>query len=526
MQLQRRNGQHSNWRLYSSCLMLSGMLFASSPAGAFSDLFSDPASASKPKKVEPDPFDEATDLPSNITPNFSNTVAKSPPAPESPPLPESYEEGENMQLPGTPPPTPLPTQAEPSDIAPESVEEVAPPKKLSKKSQSGSPKKAVESAVNAMAKDPKMSVEEKTVTEAEEDTATSVGYDSIGIITPEQGALGEKLWLGTDRRVAEHLLVLLPINTHSRTLGALRFRLLASGTASPKGYGYFETLLGLRLRQLSAMGEYNAVSDLIARVPKSYVNEPIEQEAIHTLFRVGQYKQACTKIQSARRHFNTPLWKPYLIVCQLLEGKLDQAELGMRVLQEEKVTLPPVFQEALRFGRKNRKKPLPTQMVNALWQGVAVLTSGNPPVPKKLDISPAVLEAVTTYHASNPESFDRATIEAAWAKKRKLGIPERIEALASLYTLIESSGVPISNIAWYELLLASYKPPSSVVLRLLDDASAYQRTGETLALLALSFGDTSIAKADERVISLGVKALHRLGLDKEAVSFGKEALAR
>ena len=181
--------------------------------------------------------------------------------------------------------------------------------------------------------------------------------DAIGILTPDQGGLDEDLWRGTPYAEVERWLPRLPDRVTSPALRRLALLLLTSsapppartrvaslagsaandGTAAATGSG--ETagqLLLLRVERLMAMGEVARAGDLLSAVPSAAVTDALRQIRSEVALISDRPREACQDIrQGIALNPSGLFWSKGMILCQILDGRIDQAQLGIDLLREQ-----------------------------------------------------------------------------------------------------------------------------------------------------------------------------------------------
>jgi hypothetical protein len=159
-----------------------------------------------------------------------------------------------------------------------------------------------------------------------------------GDLAPPERALPADFWHGTPRALAEILLGRLP-ETTSAALQSLERRLLLSPAAAPEGPDMAEmNLPALRAAALLRLGEIDAARAVLAAMPKKERDAGLRL-AVAADAIAGHLGRACATAERAIRGDQDAFWQKALIACQALQGKTEEARLGVRLLAEEK--LPP-----------------------------------------------------------------------------------------------------------------------------------------------------------------------------------------
>ena len=167
-----------------------------------------------------------------------------------------------------------------------------------------------------------------------------IAPDSIGTLDPGAGGFGIEMWQGSDRRIVTRLLGLLPDTISSRGMRALARRLLTSIASPP--ISQFEiadeveqSLLGLRIERLMALGEVAELNDLLAVVPSRRDDEPRARTRVEGLLLAHDTTEACRLVRNGIASYHQlPYWQKAMVLCQMIAGDVDQMMLGLDLLRE------------------------------------------------------------------------------------------------------------------------------------------------------------------------------------------------
>ncbi len=167
-----------------------------------------------------------------------------------------------------------------------------------------------------------------------------IAPDSIGTLDPGAGGFGVEMWQGSDRQIVTRLLGLLPDTMSSRGMRALARRLLTSIAAPP--ISQFEvadeveqSLLGLRIERLMALGEVAELNDLLAVVPSRNDDEHRARTRVDGLLLAHDTAEACRLVRNGIASYHqVPYWQKAMVLCQMIAGDVDQMMLGLDLLRE------------------------------------------------------------------------------------------------------------------------------------------------------------------------------------------------
>lgn len=350
-----------------------------------------------------------------------------------------------------------------------------------------------------------------------EDSLTPLSSESIGLISDKkEGSLGNMMWEGTSERLAAYFLSYLPYHPSSPTLQHLRFRLLSTAAVAPArsgldrnnqdSYHYTE----LRIKQLSRMKEYDAIHHLVSKLPGHEVTEPIHQVLVASLLYTKHYEKACRHTHTSIKYFTNASWQQLMALCHILHKDWAKAELSISLLR----TLPNASPandtlESWIIDRKHLSPDEVTHIVSIISPDVSIIF----PLHTKLSL-PNNLPLRIRLLATN-----------WWKQLDRLPQDQKLEALGTFYTLLKAHNHEVPLVSWQYAMMSSSTPPRTIVLHLLENASAHkQQIGKVVALLLFAVGETAIETLDANTFHHITQAMHRVGLHDEAYALTKEFL--
>lgn len=248
--------------------------------------------------------------------------------------------------------------------------------------------------------------------------------EGMGILGPNEGGFGLRLWTGTDRRVVEALLPRLPTNNPSATLYDLARRLLLSDAVMPGASAVAKglppaDLLASRLERLAAIGEIEGLSALLAILPEDAQPSLQRQLGIELLLTRGRDSEACQSVRDgAPEDGDDRFWLKALTYCQIVSGERSAAELGLTILRESARSEDQLF---LRLAQASLGlQPLNPADVSRLEPErlqpleFALLTSLGLPLPPRVVLEAAPRARLQLIHDEAANLEDR-TQAAEWA---------------------------------------------------------------------------------------------------------------
>ncbi len=321
------------------------------------------------------------------------------------------------------------------------------------------------------------------------DTLYAVDPDSAGTLSAKDGGFGAGMWNGTRRSLVDSLLPRLPVNTASPAMRDLMRRLLLSNAASPRGESRAGGLIALRARLLAAMGDLDAVEDLLAVVPQRRGNEGLARVEVDARFLANDYARACALAVEQIALHDSRFWQKAFNFCQALDGEHDKAALGVALLRELGEDDPVFFalMDAFTGSRlpilESLPEPTPLHLAMARAAKVAlppdVIASNRPAVLGAIAVSPYVaidlrLDAAERAHAA--QALDVERLREIYAS-----IPFSAEELANPLSAAATRTGPFGRALLFRSAVAQTVPTAQaeVLLRALElarDGGLYAST--------------------------------------------------
>ncbi len=335
-----------------------------------------------------------------------------------------------------------------------------------------------------------------------------------GTLGPNDGALPQTMWRGTERSFLAAALPLLAPSS-SPALQNLARLLLLSDAGSPAGQDPSDrpSLATLRLDRMLALGFAGPALDIAERLPSDSSGDLMDRDRVELHFAAHDADGACKEVSDTIGRYQTlAWWDRALIACQALAGEGDKAALGLSVLREQKTPADAAFDTLIDALAGHAHKvdkvgePSPLRLT--------LLAAAKQPLPPDL-LAAAGPAALAAYAASDKvpvltrlPAAERAALLGALAP----------DALGALYQTIEPK--PDEQRA----ALKDDKPPDArvrAVLYSVARSSAPAATRETA--IARLFADGKKRDAFPLVARLVAPALSELDPGTADAEFAADA---
>ena len=215
--------------------------------------------------------------------------------------------------------------------------------------------------------------------------------DAQGVLGPADRPLPADLWQGTSLDEVEALMPKIRPAT-SAALQDLAYRLLASPATPPDaGNAPAGALLAYRAERLTALGHPDAALSLLQSIPTP--GEDVSRVIVDLAFLSGDTRTACTAAHGRQPTWQNPYWDQATVTCQALDGKADDAQLGLDLLREAKVKDDGFSALVLKAVGIDTK--LPDSLPTPTTMSLVLLQKAGQPLPKRaLDAPPSIQRAV------------------------------------------------------------------------------------------------------------------------------------
>ena len=183
-------------------------------------------------------------------------------------------------------------------------------------------------------KPPDVSQETSSPSVVEAEIIDSITIASIGLLDGDEG-FPSHMWRGADRTVVRYWLSHLPERLSLPTAQRMAIKLLTSTAQAPKGGNDSYVYLLVRAEKLMSIGAIKQARDLLALVPRSRRDLAYWQLAIDSALLNGHDDDACRAGREALNQYRHPYLHQTLVLCQLIEGEKEQAELTFALAYED-----------------------------------------------------------------------------------------------------------------------------------------------------------------------------------------------
>ena len=161
-----------------------------------------------------------------------------------------------------------------------------------------------------------------------------IDTNSIGILSTDEG-LGYKMWEGSERKFIEKYLKLLPVNKKSDIAIDLTKKLLLTSANIPSGESE-NNLFIIRIKKLLELGDLENAKLLIDAFPDDEKEEELQKIELEINLSFNNFDFVCSNIDEKLKKYKSNLyWKKIQIFCQILNGEINKANLGLSLIKED-----------------------------------------------------------------------------------------------------------------------------------------------------------------------------------------------
>ena len=350
------------------------------------------------------------------------------------------------------------------------------------------------------------------------------------------------LWAGASAGTARTVLPLLAAKSLSPAAAALARRILATGAPGPEGAGRDPDLAAARANALMFQGDPKAAAAVLAHAPGLDRSSDLARAASETALLAGDDARACQVGNALTVGRDETYWLKLRAYCQALAGQTSQAQLTFDLVQAQ--AKDATYARLMNAKLAGAGKPGAASLRNGLDYALSKSLGLDLAAAKA---SPAVAAAMAGANASEP-AFDALMASPDFgeiAGQIQAGRPvsngafvgaaaaagdggkaggARLSAASLLVAGLSDDAGTAAIDALTKATVAEGKAPLGRNLAL-EVAARRKLVGET-ALIALwtcaEAGSAGPAVGDRVRI---VRALHAVGLDRDARNFVLEGLA-
>ncbi len=349
------------------------------------------------------------------------------------------------------------------------------------------------------------------------------------------------LWAGASAQTAKTVLPLLAAKSLSPAAAALARRILATGAPGPEGASRDIDLAAARANALMFQGDTKAAAAVLSHAPGLDKSSDLARAAAETALLAGDNARACQVGDALSVGREETYWLKLRTFCQAVAGQTAQAQLTFDLVQAQ--VKDPTFARLMGAKLAGSGNPGAASLRNGLdyalsrslgldlgpakaSPAVAAAMAGVDPAEPSFDAalaSPDFGEIAGQIQSGRPVS-NGAFVSAAAAGDGAKASGARLSAASLLVAGLSDDSSTAAIDAMTRAAVAEGKAPLGRNLAL-EVAARRKLVGET-ALLALwtcaEAGPSGLAIGDRVRI---VRALHAVGLQKDAAAFVLEGLA-
>jgi hypothetical protein len=347
------------------------------------------------------------------------------------------------------------------------------------------------------------------------------------------------LWAGASAETIRTVLPLLAAKPLSPAAAALARRILATGAPGPEGAGRDPLMAATRANALMFQGDPKAAAATLERAPGLDRNSDLARAAAETALLTGDEARACRIGDALTVGRDETYWLKLRTYCQAIAGQTAQAQLTFELVQAQ--VKDPVFTRLMGAKLSGVGNPGAASLRNGVdlalshslgldlgaakpSAAVAAALAGDPTEPTfdALMASPEFGELATQVASGRPVTA--GAYVAAATEGAKGGLSVHMQTVTLLVTSLDAE----TSTADLDRLAASTLPEGKAPLgrNLALEMTARRKLVGQTALLALwtcaEAGPSGLAAGDRVRI---VRALHAVGLDRDARAFVLEGLA-
>ena len=158
---------------------------------------------------------------------------------------------------------------------------------------------------------------------------------TIGTLYEGEGGLNSTMWQGSEREFIEKYLKLIPINKKSDLIIELTKQLLLTSAQTPPGESKDNIIL-IRINKLIDLGDLENAKLLIDAIQNDRKSEKLLKKEIEINLSLNNFDLVCLDIDEKNKKYSSDLfWQKIQIFCQILNGDINKANLGISLIKED-----------------------------------------------------------------------------------------------------------------------------------------------------------------------------------------------
>lgn len=189
---------------------------------------------------------------------------------------------------------------------------------------------------------------------------TNISLDTLGIYDTAHGGVGFGAWDNAGFERVRSLFATLPDAVPSAAVRDLVKKLLLSTTRPPVSANIQQNVFAQRIETLIRIGEVDGAKQLLDMVPPDLLNESIVRQRFIVRLLAKDTAWVCSEIGKALSAYPAdPLfWQKISLFCLANDKKAAEVQLGLDVLHEQGIELPPAFEEmtAILLGSRDTQE--------------------------------------------------------------------------------------------------------------------------------------------------------------------------
>lgn len=298
------------------------------------------------------------------------------------------------------------------------------------------------------------------------DTLSTIDPDTVGTLTEDNGGFKSTLWEGVSRWSIDMMMNRLPVNATSGVMRQIMKRLLLTRAALDRGKSKPGSLIALRIRLLTEMGDLKAATALLNISPARHNYPQIARAEADIRLLSNDNARACALAARQISAQKAVYWQKMFIFCQALAGERNKAQLGVSLLRELGEKDPVFFSivDGLADGGtvkiKNMPQPTPLHLAMARVAKAQlpsdVISSNKPVILRTIAVSPNASVKIRLEAAERAEAAGALLTDSLRQLYTSIVFTE--QELANPLSKAEAESGPLSRALLYRTALVQTVP--------------------------------------------------------------------